>query len=275
MEATGRQDRDGDPSGQASRLIGKYVTLPGRLPLGGREPEARRLLAHGAHVDIEWVASDDLETATSTRSSATSTGSSCPAVSACAASRGRSRRSSYARENGIPFLGICLGLQCAVIEFARNVAGLEGANSVRVRRDDALSRWSTSWPARISSRSAGRCDSGPTRASCRPGFEGGGGLRRRARLRAPPASLRGEPSAPPQARGRRARVLRASRPTGRWSRSSSWPITRGSSPDSSIPSSRVAPTVLTRCSAGFVGACARRSGAQPRSWSRTTTARFD
>src|SRR5262249_20096600 len=34
-----------------------------------------------------------------------------------------------AREHGIPFLGLCLGLQCAVIEFARNVCGLEGANS--------------------------------------------------------------------------------------------------------------------------------------------------
>jgi len=36
----------------------------------------------------------------------------------------------YARENNIPFLGICLGMQCAVIETARNVAGLEGANSI-------------------------------------------------------------------------------------------------------------------------------------------------
>ncbi len=35
----------------------------------------------------------------------------------------------YARENGIPFFGICLGMQCAVIEFARNVCGLQGANS--------------------------------------------------------------------------------------------------------------------------------------------------
>src|SRR5207249_11872682 len=34
-----------------------------------------------------------------------------------------------AREEGIPFLGLCLGLQCAVIEFARNASGLEGANS--------------------------------------------------------------------------------------------------------------------------------------------------
>lgn len=35
----------------------------------------------------------------------------------------------YARENNVPFLGLCLGMQCAVIEFARNVAGLKGANS--------------------------------------------------------------------------------------------------------------------------------------------------
>ena len=35
----------------------------------------------------------------------------------------------FAREHGVPFLGICLGLQCAVIEYARHVIGLEGANS--------------------------------------------------------------------------------------------------------------------------------------------------
>ena len=35
----------------------------------------------------------------------------------------------FAREHAVPFLGICLGLQCAVIEFARHVCGLEGANS--------------------------------------------------------------------------------------------------------------------------------------------------
>ena len=35
----------------------------------------------------------------------------------------------YARENNLPFLGLCLGMQCAVIEYARNVAGLKGANS--------------------------------------------------------------------------------------------------------------------------------------------------
>ena len=42
---------------------------------------------------------------------------------------GKIRSSKYARENKIPFLGICLGLQCAVIDFARNVSGLKNANS--------------------------------------------------------------------------------------------------------------------------------------------------
>ena len=41
----------------------------------------------------------------------------------------------YARERKVPFFGICLGLQCAVIEFARNVVGLEDANSTEFDRD--------------------------------------------------------------------------------------------------------------------------------------------
>ena len=42
---------------------------------------------------------------------------------------GKIRAAQYARESGIPYLGICLGMQCAVVEFARNVLGLKGANS--------------------------------------------------------------------------------------------------------------------------------------------------
>ena len=44
-------------------------------------------------------------------------------------SEGKIHSSKYARENKIPFLGICLGLQCAVIDFARYVCGMKGANS--------------------------------------------------------------------------------------------------------------------------------------------------
>src|SRR5690606_21741601 len=43
----------------------------------------------------------------------------------------------YARENSVPYLGICLGMQCAVIEYARNVLGLEGANSTEFNKSSA------------------------------------------------------------------------------------------------------------------------------------------
>ena len=49
-------------------------------------------------------------------------------------SEGKIISCKYARENKIPFLGICLGLQCAVIEFARNVCGLKGANSTEFNK---------------------------------------------------------------------------------------------------------------------------------------------
>ena len=45
---------------------------------------------------------------------------------------GKILTAGYARENNIPFLGICLGMQCAVIEFARNVLNLEGAHSTEI-----------------------------------------------------------------------------------------------------------------------------------------------
>ena len=49
-------------------------------------------------------------------------------------SEGKILSCKYARENNVPFLGICLGLQCAVIEFARNVCGLENANSTEFNK---------------------------------------------------------------------------------------------------------------------------------------------
>ncbi|OYT50127.1 hypothetical protein B6U79_00330 [Candidatus Bathyarchaeota archaeon ex4484_231] len=48
---------------------------------------------------------------------------------------GKIQAIKYARENGLPFLGLCLGLQLAVIEFARNVCGLEEANSAEIMPD--------------------------------------------------------------------------------------------------------------------------------------------
>jgi CTP synthase len=48
---------------------------------------------------------------------------------------GKIRAIQYARENGVPFFGICLGMQMAVVEYARNVCGLTGANSAEFDPD--------------------------------------------------------------------------------------------------------------------------------------------
>lgn len=48
---------------------------------------------------------------------------------------GKIKAVKFARENNIPFLGICLGMQCAVIEFARNVLGLKDAHTTEIAED--------------------------------------------------------------------------------------------------------------------------------------------
>ena len=53
---------------------------------------------------------------------------------------GKIKAVQYARENKVPFFGICLGMQCAVIEYARNVCGLENANSAEFVADCILCR---------------------------------------------------------------------------------------------------------------------------------------
>ena len=80
---------------------------------------------------------------------------------------GKIAAAGYAREHGLPCLGLCLGLQVMVVEFARSVVGLEGANSRELDTGDAASRSSTSWTTRSTSRTrAARCASGPTRPCC-------------------------------------------------------------------------------------------------------------
>ena len=71
----------------------------------------------------------------------------------------------YARERQVPFFGICLGLQCAVIEFARNVVGLEDANTHRVRPQlPAPGRLPAGRAVRDHRQWAARCGWGCTRA---------------------------------------------------------------------------------------------------------------
>jgi CTP synthase len=109
-------------------LIGKYVRLPDAY-LSVVESLKHAGFAHGAEVEICWIASDDLETADLDAELGPLGGILVPGGFGVRGIEGKILAVRYARENNIPFLGICLGLQCAVIEFARNVAGLSEANS--------------------------------------------------------------------------------------------------------------------------------------------------
>ncbi|MDQ3957065.1 MAG: CTP synthase [Actinomycetota bacterium] len=109
-------------------IIGKYVTLPDAY-LSVVESLKHAGFAHGRQVDITWIASDDLETADLDEALGDLDGILIPGGFGVRGVEGKIQAVRYARENGVPFFGICLGLQCAVVEFARNVAGLEDANS--------------------------------------------------------------------------------------------------------------------------------------------------
>jgi CTP synthase len=109
-------------------IVGKYVTL-GDSYLSVVESVKHAAYHHGGKLEIEWVASDDLAHDGAHRLLEGVDGIVVPGGFGVRGIEGKVAAIKYARENEIPFLGLCLGLQCAVIEFARNVCGLDGANS--------------------------------------------------------------------------------------------------------------------------------------------------
>jgi len=109
-------------------IVGKYVNLRDAY-LSVMEALKHGGFHHGAAIEITWLASDDLAENGGMEALAEMDGILVPGGFGVRGVEGKVDAIRYAREQGVPFLGICLGLQCAVIEFARNVCGLEGANS--------------------------------------------------------------------------------------------------------------------------------------------------
>ena len=109
-------------------IVGKYVNLRDAY-LSVIEALKHGGFHHGARVEITWVASDHLATAGADEALSGMDGILVPGGFGVRGVEGKVEAIRFARERQIPFLGICLGLQCAVIEFARHVSGLEGANS--------------------------------------------------------------------------------------------------------------------------------------------------
>jgi len=107
--------------GKYVRLHDAYLSVVESLKHGGYET--------GAHIDIKWVESEEVTEENAAEMLAGVHGIIVPGGFGDRGIEGMIASAKYARENNIPYLGLCLGMQIAVIEFARNVLGYADANS--------------------------------------------------------------------------------------------------------------------------------------------------
>ena len=110
-------------------LVGKYIDLPDAY-LSVTEALRAGGFANDCRVTIRWIASDDCADDAGAAAALAGLDAICvPGGFGVRGIEGKLGALKFARENGIPTLGLCLGLQCMVIEYARNMAGLAGASS--------------------------------------------------------------------------------------------------------------------------------------------------
>jgi len=110
-------------------LVGKYIDLPDAY-LSVTEALRAGGFANYARVNIRWVASDDCETLEGAQKALGDVDAICvPGGFGIRGIEGKLGALKFARENMIPTLGLCLGLQCMVIEYARNIGGISDASS--------------------------------------------------------------------------------------------------------------------------------------------------
>ena len=110
-------------------VVGKYIDLPDAY-LSVSEAIRSGGFAHSTKVELKWIASDECDTPEGAEKALSDVDGICvPGGFGIRGIEGKVGALTYARENNIPTLGLCLGLQCMVIGYARNVAGLAGASS--------------------------------------------------------------------------------------------------------------------------------------------------
>jgi len=109
-------------AGKYTKLSDAYISVAEALKHAGA--------SLGASIDLKWISSEDcLDDEKAKELLSDVNGVVIPGGFGYRGIEGKVNVIKYARENNIPFLGLCLGMQCAVIEYARNVAGLKDANS--------------------------------------------------------------------------------------------------------------------------------------------------
>ena len=109
-------------------LVGKYVKLHDAY-LSVAEALRHAGYEHGACVEIDWIDSERITAENAAAVLAGCDGILVPGGFGNRGIEGMVLAAQYARENNVPYLGICLGMQIAVIEYARHVCGIEDANS--------------------------------------------------------------------------------------------------------------------------------------------------
>ncbi len=109
-------------------LVGKYVKLHDAY-LSVAEALSHAGYEHGAKVEIRWVDSEHITSENVAEALRGADGILVPGGFGSRGIEGMIAAAQYARENNVPYLGICLGMQIAVIEYARNVCGIADANS--------------------------------------------------------------------------------------------------------------------------------------------------
>ena len=114
-------------------LVGKYVELQDAY-MSVREALKHAALALGVEMDIQWVHSVDLEKGKGWETVREAAGVLVPGGFGSRGIEGKVQAARYARENKVPYLGLCLGMQLMVVEFARDVLGWENANSTEFDR---------------------------------------------------------------------------------------------------------------------------------------------
>ncbi len=114
-------------------LVGKYVELHDAY-LSVAEALRHGGIANRAEVEIKWIDSEEIDENTVDSHLSDVDGILVPGGFGTRGTDGKILAAKYARENKIPYLGICLGMQLAIIEFARNVCGIKDADSIEFNR---------------------------------------------------------------------------------------------------------------------------------------------
>ena len=115
-------------------LVGKYVELPDSY-ISVNEALKHSGLYHDRDIEIQWIHAEDIEREGPDSHLKSACGIVVPGGFGSRGVEGMIEAARYARENQIPYLGLCLGLQAMVIEYSRNLLGLESANSSEMAPD--------------------------------------------------------------------------------------------------------------------------------------------